>query len=153
MQEALAMELVAPTICQAINRFTRRSPQLDKEELFGEAQIVALKAIRSFEEGRDNLVPWVWLCVWRWLCASTRNGKWKRRFAAPAIHRPQERLPCGQFDLRRLLIELSDDAAQAVNLVLDRQPNRATLYRTLRKEFGWEVKQIAQVFQEIKEAL
>jgi len=157
MDEALLMVSVQETITSAVRKFCSNHAYLDQTELVQEAQIPALHAIRSYKKGKTSLGVYVFVCVKNWLIAKSRSKEWVRRFSKSPhqglVMEPKEKQ---RFSLEKLLLEVSEEAKQAIKLALELECSKKELTKTLYSasiEFCWEKEQIKRVWEEVREAI
>lgn len=154
MDETLAMQEVQGKLVGLVSQFCWRFPGLDREELLGESQIIALKAIRTYQPMKQTtLLNWVWVCVWRFLNMSCRSKTWRQRVSTKPMVGISEVPEKSHFSLKELLSEVSDIAGEVITLALDRELKKTNLIKALRQEFGFEKDLIQRVFEEVREAL
>jgi Sigma-70 region 2 len=156
MDEAASMDVVQAIIGGLVRRFHHRWPGLDRQELHSEAQPVALRAIRSYDPEKGmSLTSWVHLWVLRFFQTGSRDRAWRRRFSRQAhLHLTDDYPETLRFNLDRLLLEISEDAATAVYLSIRHGfTNRRDLIDCLLNEFGWAEEQVTAVFREVRRML
>jgi hypothetical protein len=154
VNEAEVLAEVRGVVSGAVSSVLRSRPDLDREELEGEAVAVALHAIRSWRPGPASIKTYVYGRVRQHLASSSRWGAWRRRHSRQA-HKPlPPEVPMKEgFSVSRLLLELSEKAALVVRIVLEEGWGKTVLAKTLKDELGWERAEIVRVFKEIREAL
>ena len=145
-------------LCIAIvQKFHRHYQALDREELLDEARLVAFQAVRSYRPGPRSLSSYVYRMVQWHFHASARNKSWLCCMGGnPGCHRDPFIHP-GRLDTEAWLKEheLSGRAATAVRVVLARegQGGKRALVRLLRQELGWTAQVVAEVWDEVWQAL
>lgn len=155
MDEATKMLRVQGVIIHLASRFCRFYPSLDRGDMIGEAQIVALKAIRTHQPKSSNLETWVWTCLFRFFVSRLRSVNWRRsrsrnfRSMERCDHIPE--LP--RFNLAKILWQVSEEAASAIGLAIDYNLGRSSLVKVLIEECGWSKRLITKVFREVREVL
>ncbi len=153
MDETLAMESIQDVIKKFLSRFLQRNPQMDREELLGEAQIIALKAVRTHIAGKSNLRSRVWTCLSHRIISNMRNPAWRRRMCKKDGSELFDQPGKEPFDLQSLLLQVSDECRQAVELALNSGMKKTALSKTLYQDLHWERSLIMQVFAEVRECL
>jgi hypothetical protein len=156
MTETEALESVLPMAHKITNRVAY-SYGLDPKELFSEVQLMALHAVRTHnpaaEAGR-TLVSWTVLVVERLLCRKLRQRKWRELYQKTHTIGNLERLSAPGFSLRQLLLEVSSDAAEAIEVAISEGvPDRAYIEMVLYVCHGWGEQQIKRVWEEVRDAL
>jgi hypothetical protein len=165
MSEATLMLQVQPIIGYMANSVCRRYPSLDREELISEGQIVALRAIRMHDPEQTKITTWVWRKLFQFYWTYLRNPTWRRRMSKPHSHEI-----CSQtdnrrhFSLHRLLMEVSDEAAELIHLVIKEELNwilckakqvnhkKKKIIKKLQSQ-GWQKDDINKIWCEIQEAI
>ena len=144
--QIMSMQGLLKSIC---NHFCRHDPFLDKEELFGEMQILALKAIRRWDASKSSITSFVHSFCYLRMIDMLRNKNERLK-----LHRPIENCHVEPrvFDLQAMLFELSDEAREAIQLALGEDLRKVRLQQRLREQ-GWQYSTIFRVFKEIQEAL
>jgi hypothetical protein len=136
-----------------VNRTVTQAYDLELEELRQEAILYGWRIAPRFD-GRGDIYQWLGYRIKCWLGSKRRYTSWRRQFQL--AHNTVEALNCvpvkEAFDVGRLLIEVSDDAAMVVRIALS-AGTKQELMRRLHK-LRWLVRErIDEVFQEIREAL
>ena len=145
------------------------------DDYIEEAYELWLKAHRSYNPNKEKLNPstgkvvkvkyttWTRYIVFRGLL--DRIGKTCKEAERFPKYEGEADECCkhSHFNLRKLLFEISDDAATALRLLFTDAPDKLTerriiasrdeLARTLATELNWGWRRIDRVFNEIKEAL
>lgn len=152
MNETQKMIAVQPVISYLADQL----PWLDRDELIGEGQIIALQAIRKHREGpgKQSLASFVRTCVWRRFLSSLRSHAWQKRMTKPntelGLKRDEPVRP--GFNLRSWMLTISNQAQEVVRIAIAQNTKKTPLIRHLAR-IGWNKAKIRQTFQEIREAL
>lgn len=152
MDETEMMLSVQGNIQCLTRRVCRDYSDLDRDELVGAAQIIALKAVRSYRSDKGTtLSTWVNTCLWKYFCAQVRSKKWRRLHSkqCPMVAKQHRQ----RFSLESLLRQLSDEASMAIGLALDYGLDRQMLLNCLVHEFAWSGELVRKVWREIREVL
>lgn len=154
MDESKAMLSVQPMLNRIVTQFAAMNG-LCRTELFLEAQLVALAAVRTHDPNRRTLVSWVKLLVDQNLYRRVKHPGFRERFGVQLNDIADFQLPAlSKFSLNSLLFEISADAAEAVKLAIaEGVEDRSYIETLLHVSFGWTQDKIAKVFQEIQSAL
>ncbi len=127
----------------------------DLEDYRAEAKLIVLEAIQRHDPDRAPIVPFVLKQVRRKLIDRIDKDARRRRLLR-RIHADLTQLPAPQFDLRKLLVEISEDAATAIRLALEEgqaYQGIRTAIRSKLRDLGWGPKRIHEAWLEIWEAL
>lgn len=143
-------------------------PHLELEEIQREAVMFALEAIRTYTTKHGaRLSTWISRVVHCGLIEKTRGNRWQR-FAIQSWPVWNEDVPQNSdFDCRRLLLEISTDAASVIKIALGREFNRywedgvensdfeypRSVLNQILADLGWTNLQIKKVFKEIRDAI
>lgn len=149
---------ITPQIIAVVNGVTARlaasNPQLDLQELRGEAWIETVDILRRFN-GEGTVEGWLsWSLRRRLVKQLTESPGWLRRVSKQCTLGPlQYTVPARScFDLYALLWQVSADARQVIQLALQESSPAVVMYRRLR-EAGWAQERVTRAFTEIREAL
>lgn len=133
--------------------FCRIYNHLELEEIHREAIVFALEAIRTYSTKHGaRLSTWISRIVRCGLIEKTRGNRWQR-FAIQSWPVWNEDVPQNSdFDFRRLLLEISEDAASIVKIALNDSLTRDVLRQVL-SDLGWSKFRIQKTFEEIRNAI
>lgn len=159
-------------VSQTVHAFYRRYGG-DLEELFSEARLHFMKALRSHDPTKGLLGRRVRKVVWYGLL-DTKRIQTKRASKLPRVHRfdvrqgkvrPDEagtddlgQLPARRsFDVDRFLADLSEDASVVVKMALEK-PRPAVgqvrdLIESILCDLGWAYRRVREAFDEIRDVL
>jgi DNA-directed RNA polymerase specialized sigma24 family protein len=152
MDETLLITSQQMLLHKIANRFAS-SYCLDAEEVFQELQVIALKAIRSWQPERGrNLTSWIWKIAYQRLNERLESPKFREQYGLKGPE-PDACAPAKGFSLSRLLLDVSEDAADVIRLVLNEGSRDKGYIQSLLYGLGWSQEQMRSVFQEIREAL
>ena len=143
-----------PYVIRCVYDFCKAHPELDMEEVLGESQIIALRAVRGYDQSKGATVStWVHRCVLWHLNSEYRSPAWVRRMSRQEFNScEREPMQPRRFCLEWWMDNLSPRARVAVRLAMDGR-KKMGLIRFLKERLRWEGELIDQVFQEIREAL
>jgi len=158
--ETQAFLSIRGVIGSVVNKWCRKFPQLDKEELLGQSNLFTVGLLRKYDPSRGaKLSTWIHVCLNRYLhdriCG--RSNNWYRRHCKHSgfDNKGEYLLDHKHWSLREFLTELSESAQKAIRIVLacERQGGvmRRTVHKEIRELLGTE--EMDRVFSEIREAL
>lgn len=125
----------------------------DQEELLNEAIVLALQAMRSYDSSKGTTIEtWIGTIVHNGIYAIVTNKTKATAFRPPESREDIEFIREREFDLNKVLIEVSDNARVAILLALEKKPDRYGMKRLLRA-LEWSTKRIKEVYAEIQEVL
>lgn len=130
----------------------------EEDEVHGDANLIFVKAVRSWNGRKGRLLPRIRSLLARRLADKRRVEASRHRLLPRAdadlmVVPNQER-----FDLGRFVLELSDDAAWVIYLAIsaDWSIGVRTIRKRIREDLvqcDWTLERIQAVFLEIREAL
>lgn len=153
MNEGAILKANEKIIHEAVWTVAKNNHHLAVDELQGEAQFHALEAVRTYNPNKAVLSTWIFINVKNGLYDKTRNRRWQEilaKQARPLLDHEQPTRP--SFSLKSLLSEVSQEAAEVINLALKHGTTRG-VFRQMLYDLGWTRFQIEKVFQEVHDAL
>ncbi len=155
MDEATAMLSIQPMLWKIVREFASKY-HLDAEELCDEMQFTALKAVRTWKPGGRTLCSWTVKLVTDVLYYRIQWPGFREQYGLKVQYETvlQELEQVTTFNLSRLLMELSEEAADTVQLVLQEGiDDQSYIESVLASSFGWTEHKIKQIFAEVHDAL
>ena len=155
------MQEVVEAATRAASRFRKKIKfPIDENDVLGEATLIAWKLVNRFD-GRGKLTGFLYVQTLRKLYGLWyHQQEWRRkivnRIGMDLFDGPTK----SRFDLDKLLLEVSDKAAEAILIAIDvggpgihRTVNarRNDVITALRERFEWD--DVIKVFREVREAL
>lgn len=160
LDEERAWLIAEPAVRRAAHWLCWLNPDLDRDEVLGEARLIALEAIRSFNAERNSdLEGWVAWAVRRRLSKlALANPAWRRRMLRQEVKTltgAAERVAAPEpgFDLYRLMSRCTRDAREVLDYCLREQVRTAAQVFSFLRLTGWSASRILRAFSEIRESL
>lgn len=151
--EMLAIESVEPMVHKISHRVANQFG-LDAAEVYQEAQITAIRAVRSHDPQKRTLVSWVTLLITQHLYKRVKSRKWRERFSRMQTVSSFDQWQAPEFNLEQLVVEVSQDAATAIELaVTEGVPDKAYIETLLSASYNWTSERISRTFSEVRDAL
>lgn len=153
MDETATMLSLQGLIVWWARRFSQHDSSLDTDELIGEGQLVALKAIRQYHEQHPaGTTPSSYVShALRWYyLGNSRNKGWRARMRKPNTR--EYISDVGYHPQTSLMSEVSDKAAAVIGFVIH-YGYKKTALQELLQGMQWEKEETQRVFQEIRDAL
>lgn len=137
-----------------------RTTGMDYEELFAEASLAYVQAMKYFDPNKSNEVTYAWNCMRNWL-VDYQLREWAKNEEYATIELGT--LPFLEIDLPRvgmalefkdaLFSRLKKDAKKICEIVFTNNINSRTDLREKLRQDGWSWARIWRSFKEIKIAL
>ena len=143
-------------LLRGIAKAVAEQHDLSSEELFLEARLMALEAIRTFDPEKckpsGTLLGWVKRIVTQQLFRKAKYPGFREKYGRGGHALPRF-LKAVEFNLHKLLCDVSEDAAQVIIITIKEWPNSKQVIKDILRGLGWSRKRTQAVFTEIGEAL